>query len=284
LAGTGEFDRSKIKAAAFDLDGTILLDGAISPDTRRALRDLNDSGVNVILATGRHYRMILPYLKGLPFIRHAVCANGAQVVDLLNRRTICFSPMDGQAAEILTGRLVREARSTQILLKDEVLISVFDIVKMGCELSKRSSRKKRYEIFKWARFVLEPVSLVSKSGNTVIKINAYFSDPVARRDFQADIEGKYPLEIASTMGNDVEITARGVNKGSGLEALCAHLGIEPAQVIVFGDSGNDLAMIRWAGWAVAMGNADPAVAAEADWAAPPAAEDGAARMIRELFL
>ena len=40
-----------------------------------------------------------------------------------------------------------------------------------------------------------------------------------------------------------------------MQALSARLGLGPEQVMAFGDAGNDLEMLAWAGWSFAMANA-----------------------------
>ena len=48
----------------------------------------------------------------------------------------------------------------------------------------------------------------------------------------------------------------GVDKGLGLRQLADHLGLDRGQVMAIGDSYNDEEMLRYAGLAVAMGNAN----------------------------
>jgi hydroxymethylpyrimidine pyrophosphatase-like HAD family hydrolase len=62
----------------------------------------------------------------------------------------------------------------------------------------------------------------------------------------------------------LEAFARGVNKWTAIEALCADYGIDPAETVAVGDGLNDLEMVRDAGLGIAMGNARPEVQAEAD--------------------
>ncbi|MGH3928807.1 MAG: HAD family hydrolase, partial [Pseudonocardiaceae bacterium] len=54
-------------------------------------------------------------------------------------------------------------------------------------------------------------------------------------------------------------------------------------VLAFGDMPNDLAMLRWAGWGVAMANAHPAVLAVADEITAPNFEDGLALVLERWF-
>jgi len=51
----------------------------------------------------------------------------------------------------------------------------------------------------------------------------------------------------------------GVNKGSTLAGLAGRWGIDPRDVIAFGDMPNDLEMLHWAGFSVGMGNGHPDV-------------------------
>lgn len=53
-------------------------------------------------------------------------------------------------------------------------------------------------------------------------------------------------------------------KAAGLHSLCTALGISRDAVLAVGDSGNDLAMLRWAGYSCAMGNGSDAVKEAAD--------------------
>jgi len=57
------------------------------------------------------------------------------------------------------------------------------------------------------------------------------------------------------------------NKAQGLEALAARQGFQREEIMVFGDSYNDLHMLHYAGLAVAMANAPEAVRQAADYVA-----------------
>ena len=61
-----------------------------------------------------------------------------------------------------------------------------------------------------------------------------------------------------------------------VDALARSWGIPAEDAIAFGDMPNDIEMLRWAGRAVAMGNADPSVKAIADEVAGHHDEDGVA--------
>ncbi len=62
----------------------------------------------------------------------------------------------------------------------------------------------------------------------------------------------------------LDLSPVGVSKASGLEYVCAQLGLTAADVLAIGDGRNDIEMLRWAGRGVAMGQAIDEVKAAAD--------------------
>ena len=87
----------------------------------------------------------------------------------------------------------------------------------------------------------------------------------------------------SSTGALVEISAPGVTKASTLALLCDELGVEPEEVVAFGDMPNDLPMLAWAGTSFAMAAAHPTVLDLADHVAPGYDEDGVAAVLEKLF-
>ena len=61
----------------------------------------------------------------------------------------------------------------------------------------------------------------------------------------------------------LDVTHPDANKGFALEALCRQLGVTPAETACIGDAPNDLPMFGVAAFAIAMGNAEPEVQAQA---------------------
>lgn len=53
----------------------------------------------------------------------------------------------------------------------------------------------------------------------------------------------------------IDVVPRGINKATGLQAVLAHYNIDPGDVLAFGDSMNDYAMLRYVGHPYVMGNA-----------------------------
>jgi hydroxymethylpyrimidine pyrophosphatase-like HAD family hydrolase len=75
-----------------------------------------------------------------------------------------------------------------------------------------------------------------------------------------------------------------VDKATGLWVVAEAVGVDPADVLVFGDMPNDLPMFAWAGWSrVAVANAHPSVLAVADEVTLTNDEDGVAVYLDKLL-
>lgn len=81
----------------------------------------------------------------------------------------------------------------------------------------------------------------------------------------------------------LDVVQPGVTKASGVRALMEAFGIDAAQVMAFGDAGNDVAMLRLAGCGVAMGNASDEVKAAADLVCGPCREQGVLKVLERVF-
>jgi Cof subfamily protein (haloacid dehalogenase superfamily) len=82
----------------------------------------------------------------------------------------------------------------------------------------------------------------------------------------------------------IEICPPGVDKATGLAVVADTIGVDPDDVLVFGDMPNDVPMFEWAGWGrVAVANAHPAVLALADEVTARNDEDGVAIYLDRLL-
>ena len=84
-------------------------------------------------------------------------------------------------------------------------------------------------------------------------------------------------------GNMIEISALGVDKASGLAAVVAERGIDPADVVAFGDMPNDVPMLVWAGRSYAVADGHPEAVEAAGAVTGRCADDGVAQMIEQLL-
>ena len=81
----------------------------------------------------------------------------------------------------------------------------------------------------------------------------------------------------------VELMPPGVDKAFGLDWFCKQRQIDPKQIVAFGDMPNDDAMLKAAGWGVAVANAHPDTLQAADEVAGSNIDDGVAEVLEEML-
>jgi hydroxymethylpyrimidine pyrophosphatase-like HAD family hydrolase len=91
------------------------------------------------------------------------------------------------------------------------------------------------------------------------------------------------LYISKSLPYFLEFASPEVTKASGLAFLAEHLGFSRERTVTFGDGENDVELLEWAGYGVAVANAHERVLAVADFMCPPVDEEGVAQVI-EAFL
>ena len=81
-----------------------------------------------------------------------------------------------------------------------------------------------------------------------------------------------------------EVVPKGISKASGMRFVCNQLGIDQTRTVAFGDSANDISMLRCAHTSVAMGGGNPILFDLVDHVTSPVMEDGIAKAMRHLKL
>ena len=263
-----------VRLVATDLDGTLLRrDGTISPRTVALLKRINAEGTHVALVTGRPVRWLSSVYEQLHAPLPSVCANGAIVYDPIDDRILRTDPLGSD----LLGEVCRKLRA-----------EVPDVT-FAVEVS--DSREMRYEksypIYPDAdpAYVKMVDALDDLCAVPATKLIARV-DGVDSAGFAATVSRCVAGLVEATHSSSsafVEISAAGVTKAAGLAWLCERLGVRAEQVVAFGDMPNDVPLLSWAGRAVAVANAHPAVREVADDVTLSNEEDGVAAYLERLF-
>ena len=259
------------RLVATDLDGTIVRsDGSISDRTRDALARVEAAGAVLVLVTGRPPRWMPPIVEALGHRGLAVCANGALVYDLHTEQVVRHSLMTAEdAADVIEA------------LRRDVPGIAFAVERHDTGFAHESSYRPRWDSAQPKS--VAPVEQLVADG--VVKLLARHSEMSADELLAAahrSVAGLGTLTHSSTDGL-LEISATGVSKATGLASLAEEHGVDPAQVVAFGDMPNDLPMLAWAGRGVAVANAHPEVLAAADEVTASNDDDGVAEVLDRWF-
>src|SRR4051794_18239508 len=89
--------------------------------------------------------------------------------------------------------------------------------------------------------------------------------------------------IAKSLPHFLEFAQAGVTKGAGLDFLSEHMGFTKDRTIAFGDGENDIELVEWPAYGIAVANAHERVKAVARWVCPPAGDEGVAQVLEALL-
>lgn len=243
---------------ASDIDGTLIDWGSMpSPGVRRALGIVRDSGVHVVLATGRS-----PW-NGLDAIAGAVGLGGPQI-----------TLQGALVADPFAGTIVR-ARELAAALVGEAL----DLARtLGLPASVATTEGYRTPTGP----VADPAAWLA--GATPVRI-FIATEPAEHPRVAAEavrlLAGRASITWGDPSGFDV--LSPGTDKGEAIAWLAADLGIPMAEVAAVGDAANDRGMLAAAGASVAMAAAAPEIRAVAGYVARGPEDDGLVDALAWLF-
>lgn len=273
----------RIRMIGLDMDGTLLTtEKELTEHTRGVLREAIDRGVVVLPATGRPLAGIPEEVLKFPGVRYAVASNGARIVDLKESRVLYEDLVPYE-----TGRRVLEICSRY----DSMLEIYYDGVGYAEEekLKHLDEYVPRLPMARYIASSRRPVadvrSMHEERKAPTDKVQALFRTTEECKKAWKEVEKEIPdIEITGALSNNIEVNAKGVNKGRGLMILGELLGIRREEIMAVGDGSNDIVMLREAGLGVAMENATDEVKAAADVITLSNDQEGAAAAIEKYVL
>ena len=273
-----------IKLIAMDMDGTLLLDGGkgIPADNIAALREAHQAGIHLALCSGRVPDDMGFYALDAGVPMHILALNGTCVMDGPLGSILRSDHIADDAAHHITAIIREEPVHYGIFSDHALFISTPMSEKLlklifGDNILREGSRTR-------ITFETADVEELLTQGVNKFMIftdNAPETLQALRERIERDIPG---VDVSSSWHNNLEVNASGANKGVALRALADALNIPLSQVMAIGDNDNDLPMLQAAGVSVAMGNASPAVRAQANYLTLPNHACGVAAAIRAIAL
>ncbi len=287
---------------ALDVDGTLLdPDGELRDTVRQAVMAARQTGLRVILCTGRRFRSARPWAQKLQLDGPIVVHNGALVKDVASAETLHCHPLP----ETLCRRGLAVLRQ---LAPPLIYIDAFhkqvDILTEPMEHLHPFQREYLQDSLPYCRFVddLSAVCLPTASARARMRrIIGSAATEVVMLSIMAEADRLQALRPAvedalagqghtkmilnkNYQGHILEVLPATVSKWQALERLMAAEGLTAEDVMAIGDDYNDLEMIRGAGLGIAMGNAVDVVRDAAGYVTGSNADDGVAQALERFVL
>lgn len=281
-----------IRLIASDMDGTLLDPYThITEANREAIRRLPDYGVEFLICSGRDYADAHSMTESSGISCNYICLSGAAVYENdgtplssfpLTKQNLCditdvFHEY-GVPLDILSsnGHYSTDDREKKL----NGMYSFFNGRKPLPDVIPEELKKAADERIKRITFIQNPEEIPASVKIYKICGNNLEEDLVIRLK---EVFQDYPdLAAASSFKDNIELTNIAAQKGNALKMYAAMKGIDLMDVMVLGDSDNDLSMFTPDfGWTVAMENAMPCIRDHAKYHTKSNAEDGVAWAIRK---
>ena len=260
----------KYKLVVIDLDHTLLReDKTISNVNKEAIAKCIEAGLYVLIATGRTHRAAKEYAEQMGIDWPMINCQGAIISD-----------SQGQIAYHLP---ISNQVSREII---EVLKS-FNIDIIFCHGSDvygtcNTPTQKEYMAKVNRKHLPMPEDI---GAIEVTKVGAAGEPAHIHQAYEA-IKEKYADEVntCKSARNFLEITNKEATKSAAVHQLGEHCGIQKEEIIAFGDSMNDVDLLQYAGFGVAVANAMDELKSVADVITDSNEDDGVAKAIYQYVL
>lgn len=250
-----------IKAAFFDVDGTLVSHKtkSVPQSARDAIQTLRSRGIPCIIATGRQMGEMEALPVGDMVFDGYITLNGQLCLDA--RKKMLFGvPIEGEAKKLL--------------------LDLFENHRVPISFSEEDRMYLNYvspEVHQVQEAISSPIPPVGRYTGAPLYLACIY--------IPGGVHPCLPIlreHCIVTWWNSggADVIARGGGKVKGIQRYLEANGIRPEEIIAFGDGENDLEMLQFAGIGVAMGNAEEAVKAAADYITADIDDDGIAKALK----
>ncbi|EKE02475.1 MAG: hypothetical protein ACD_20C00380G0002 [uncultured bacterium] len=265
----------KIKLIALDIDGTILnKEFHVSDRVKNTIARAIDSGIYVILATGRMYSATVPIASNLGIKTPLITYQGSMVREFYDSEDILMHyTISAEHSKMVLNELRKFDHQINVYLDDEMF------VEKETDILKEYAARRHITYHKVDSF--DKVTDL-----TPTKILVMDNTPEKATEIRDYLRSKYSdiLNISKSTPLYCEVVNNQASKGHAILFLAEKWGIKQSEIMVIGDQDNDMDMLEIAGLPVAMGNAEEGLKSIAKYITDTVDNNGAALAIEKFVL
>ncbi|MCE6057406.1 HAD family hydrolase [Mycoplasmopsis agalactiae] len=260
----------KIKRIIFsDVDGTICSfpDKKENPETRKSILEaVENDNITLVLNTGNPPLPKMLKMAHELKAKYIIAANGSAILDVESKEYLYESELSSDIVSAVLGIIKKYDESACFFGKN------------GYYMVTSNQKVKDFltEFFEFPDWLDEDEKII----NNIFKIEIY-PKPENKEKIVADIHNLSIKADLAVMGMHMELTAPGVNKGTGALWLCNHLDADPNYCMSIGDSNNDLTMLKAIGFSYAMDNSPKSVKEVAKYYTSDVMQNGLGEAIQD---
>lgn len=263
-------DMKLIRVIASDMDGTLLnSQHDITEENVKAILKAKELGVHFIIATGRMYDSVKPFMDKHGIKCEYILMNGAE-----------FRNENGELVESISMDKRKIKDVLNILCKEDLIVELYTDEGSYTTSTKEEALKemvyrvqnfekvqdydkaleiaKEHEHFKTLKYI-DDIDKFIESRIEIRKIITFSNDVEVINKTKVELNDIGGLAVLSSFITNIEITDERAQKGYILKKVTEKMGIKNEEVIAFGDSFNDYSLFTEFEKAYAMENAIPEI-------------------------
>lgn len=279
----GMTDKSTIvKCIALDMDRTTLnKEGRLSEKNRKALEQVIAAGVHVVIASGRAFDTLPRDMVELPGVEYAITLNGAAMYHVPTGKCLKRYRLSEKAAEAVMKATKGEPVTYEAFI-DGIAYAGNDFLRdpMAFGVTPQAVEYVRTT----RRGVDDIVGFLYENKHRLDSMDMVVrNEKMQKKVWEQIAKATNEVYITSSIRNLVEVADKNAGKKAGLAFFAELLGLKREETAAFGDADNDIDMIRYAGFGIAMANASEACKQAADYITGHHDEDGVAEGLRNIL-
>lgn len=260
---------------ALDLDGTLLTNSKIITDrTKKTLQLAREKGHHIVISTGRVLRGSQMYYDELQLDSPIIAYNGSYI----------SHPKDDSFEEIHSTLDIELVKSIIQLAHENDIKDIYADHITDVYAYEMRHPIDRMLFIRNGNFIEGPLLETLKISPTSLLISTENGrDQEVRTLLDKHYNGKFECKSYGDPLELIELSSLGITKAFGLEKVASYYGIPSERIIAFGDEDNDIEMLKYAGYGIAMGNSKEHIKSIADDVTLTNEEEGVAVFL-ERFL
>lgn len=244
-----------IKMVVSDMDGTLLSKGGtISTGNLKAIHDLEQKGIEFVIASGRDYKGVYYILDEYHLRCEAILGNGSQYVDRDGNLLLsCYmnKPVVKDVVTVFKSREIPYMIFTTDGFYTGYEPSFVRDRFIGRSRERSGGTGAEYE--EGGRLSHMPCNHLQKIEDfdkflsrdlEIIKVEAFSMDRYEIEDARKGLEEIQGISFLSSLEDNLEVTDKGAQKGYILEKIISMRGLSKDEIMVVGDGMNDLSMFE----------------------------------------
>ena len=250
-----------IKLVATDIDGTIFIpEKEFTQGVKDCIKKLNQTGIKVVLVTGRMNAAAVKIAKDLGLNTPVVSYQGGLVIENGKKLYERYLTLEQ------TQRILDWSKKVNIhinLYNDDILYSEQECYEV-----------QRYCNNLHTEHVIKSFDKINK--NKINKLLAIdYSNPDRISKYEKELQELFPdLYIVKSTPYFLEFSNPEASKKCAVEFLQNYWGLKKEEILTIGDQNNDIALLEAGGIKIAMGNATEELKKTADYITESVYEDG----------